>query len=798
MVNPCAQALAVAERLVADGRLWQARRALNGCQAGGSSQQIKLAEIDNALGMHRVVSAPLAAAAITAAVLQIEQAIRGGSCEQALTDATQLYDRASPNPDAALLAGQAASCLGRKPEAKRWYARAMLELDNAQTPASWRTLPVPRELRWLTSRSARLDTWAGHVTLTRDDDKAWIARQDERFALGEPLCHAGEAVVIIKPDSLYVSKLPSYEQLWYLSVADNAHVLQTLGDQLLVVEPTDAGFTIKRVDCATGRVLAKGNAKAQLTLGGRHLVASRYTDWAIVEDERASRTLGYLFIDGKLHARRFEIPFACAPLTTWSSHEYLSGCGDARRLFAVDFTSLEPRPLAALPEGFQLDRASSVVPELASLSGNGLLLLRGNASGAEVKVIAPLTSSSWQADWSPDGQRFGGVASDDNGRALALIWNVKQERVELDWPGYSATTPHHSYGKSPGSAIRVASSSDRRWLALATADEARSFDLSAGTSYAFGLPPDHAAPAILTDPNGFALVADDASVSLWRPGAAPTLAPQVQLSAPGWLSYSGGPWLVGQAPGLRGLVALNPRTGTSIQIQGAVRGFSPDGTHLAYQVDSDTLGLAKLDASTLTVPEVWRRGAGAGQSSVVFSRDSRTLFFSEGALRAPRVWQQLVLSSLEVRPEARDLSQAVDFDATGQRWVTRDGELRVASEAPRQLEGWNGRHLGADPRFMADDRLVAANGLDGAWLWSASDRSLLGELIPLARGGVLFTPQPLPDQEEQGSTELVELIGARASERLTCLIKKRLYPWEICADRFEQPGLLADRLANLR
>ena len=793
VVKPCAQALAVAEGLVADGRLWQARRALSNCQTGGALQA-KLAAIDDTLGGHRLVTAPLDASAVTAAVSQIEQAIQGGSCEQALTEAAQLYDRASPASDAALLAGEAASCLGRKPEARRWYARAMLELDNAQTAASWRTLPVPRELRWLTSRSARLDTWGGHVTLGSDDGKTWIARQDQRIERGEPLCHAGDVVVELNPDSLYARELPSNEQLWYLRVGDNARVLQTLGDQLLVIEPIDAGLVVKRVDCSTGRVLAQANAKAHAV--GRRLVASRYTDWVIVQDERAARALGYLLIDGKLRIRRFETPFACVPLAAWSSHEYLSGCGDARQLFAVDFSSLQARPLAQLPEGFQLDRANSVVPELVSLSGNGLLLLRGATSGAEVKVIAPLTSSSWEAEWSPDGQRLGGVASDENGRALALIWNAKQDRVELDWPGYSAAIPHHSYGPSPGSAIRIASSFDRHWLALATADEARSFDLSAGTTFAFGLPPGHAAPALLAAPDGFAVIADHGSVSLWQPSSAPTLAPHVQLVAPEALTYSGGPWLIGQPLGARGSVALNPRAGTSIPIAGgALMAFAPDGAYLAYQVDGDTLGLARLDAATGTMTEVWRRGAGAGQSHVVFSRDGRTLFFSEGALGAPRVWKQLVLSSLEVRPEARDLSEAVDFDASGRRWVTWNGQLRELGAAPRRLEDVGG-YRAENPRFVADDQLVAAGALDGARLWRASDGSFVGELLPLARGGALFTTRPLPHKEEQGSTELVELMGDRASERLTCILKKRFYPWEVCADRFEQPGLLADRLTR--
>jgi hypothetical protein len=743
----CNRASSQARALLNEGRLWTAGRALAGCEA---QAQPLLTELRESLGESRRAkrsSSPSAAQSLEAA----EQQLASGDCGGALKTAEAHYQSAVPNAEAAVLAGRASACLKRPADASRWYARAHFEAELGGTASAWKLPEIPREVSWRGSSVLALSTKSGPASLSDASGKGqWVWRNLPSAVPAAPWV-SGNVRVSFETDEL-VGKDETGEVLWRRALAPLSDVSPAFAEgQALLLMRAGNSFQIsyEQLELATGKVLRSGKVEG---VEPRAVVSASFASWFSFETpEPQERDIISVVVDGKGRARRQSVDKGCRPLAAWSATEFVSDCGDASALYAVDVETSQRRMLADKPPG-QLGLATTLGAGLVGFTGAaGVFLLRRTEAAASITTAPELAGVNWKSvSWSPDRTHFAALGRLGE-REQLVIYAQAPLLAQARWTGYADHSPPLQVG--------FAVSQDRAKLALGSCPELASFDLRSG---------------------------------------AYTRAPLSECS----------PLL--EAQGQDGFAVVDVAKKTALLGGKLPRAVSADGKYIVHQTREEQNGTVRralvLSLGDSRTPaqlrEIWSTPI-QRDARAFFSRDGRTLYFLIKPLASstPDAWQELDVPSLRVKAAARgaELEGAVELSQDGAT-VLRTGSL-IQAGIKRELaySRWsNVDSARADGlAFALDDRLVVGRRDREAWLWRARDGAFLGKLLTLAGGGALFTVARPKDPENAASeTGLVQLFGAEATTGVACVVGQRLYAWELCADRYGDDTLFARTLSS--
>lgn len=206
--------------------------------------------------------------------------------------------------------------------------------------------------------------------------------------------------------------------------------------------------------------------------------------------------------------------------------------------------------------------------------------------------------------------------------------------------------------------------------------------------------------------------------------------------------------------------------------------FSPDGRRMASSSIDGTARLWAVDGTPLQV----LRGHGAKVGSVAFSPDGRTLA-SAGADKMVRLWDASTGAPLKVLEGHTWVVMRVEYAPDGKTIASgaMDGTVRIwdADGTPRKVLVVDGAFVS----FSRDGRFLAA-GSSSVSLFATASWTKLGTL----RGardldaGYVFDDAAIellgPDAEKLRAFPVCAFGGAQT------------FLFELCAGRFETPGLL--------
>jgi hypothetical protein len=248
----------------------------------------------------------------------------------------------------------------------------------------------------------------------------------------------------------------------------------------------------------------------------------------------------------------------------------------------------------------------------------------------------------------------------------------------------------------------------------------------------------------------------------------------------------------------------------------SVQAISPDGTKVvAVERKGDWPSVVLALGADGTSKVVWRgekpRGRG-NPPDVVFHRDSRFALVQEYGER----WHRVDLTTgMATAILGVDLDKVVQLSSDGRFGLTPHG-LRRLDHLEANTGGSADRNADLAPRelpfspppqtfgklgstwsmgFGAGDRLVITPSDLGALVYRTDDRTLVGQFVTFSPGTWLFTTLATPFSGE--GTASMELFGDLPEHTLWCRSGDRYLPWEVCRDRFVEPGLVVSKVRAL-
>lgn len=798
LANPCVASSARAQTLLDSGRLWSARRLADTCPQDTASLRAK---IDDELGAAR--KADNRRPAPSDHLVSAEQALSTGKCSDALSAAEASYRAFTPNPLAAVVAGQASACLKREAPARTWFARVAYELELDDSHArGWSLLAPMDHVRWLDSNALAVQrSVTGQVLRDSFGTGNWLWTTNKPPESTRSVRVSGRDVDW-DAGALRAREPKTGRVVWTRAMRPDSRWARAFTpDSVLVLnrKPGTLSFVWENVDAQSGRTVRSGT----LAVPAVHdLLSEPFASWFAIETLDTADTSGktvMVVVDG----RGKVVPDAgCRPLAVWSRSEFISDCQDPLALFAVDVESGARRKLGDKPPG-DFTRATTVREGFASLSGrSGVLIVREEAGGPTVKPVRELTGMdcSRGVSWSPDHTRLAAIGAEP-GRSALAIWNSKSGALEGRWLSLRERFRGHGIG--------VALSSDRSQLALGGCPELQSLDLASGTLLVAAA--QSCEPVLAPELGGGFAIATKGATQIWRPPSAPRAGEKLKDGESGSAGPSGSGWLAitDMAESTR---LLHSSSGRSVSLPSSkVLAISANGAYVAYAVRREgrprnphDLVLGALRADPPTVTELWKT-SDPSNLRVLFSRSSSELLFKQPTATGVEAWHQIDVRTLKVvaSPRGSELDGAVELSADA-AMVLRPKNLLVerGKSIPLEHADYDGvldakqNGLG----FAAGDRLLVAGKYAFALLWRTRDGAYLGRVQPLADGGALFTPGAPTPVGKTGvlETALIELLGTTAPSSLRCVVGERLYDWQICGDRYEAEGLVRRALESAR
>jgi WD40 repeat protein len=355
-------------------------------------------------------------------------------------------------------------------------------------------------------------------------------------------------------------------------------------------------------------------------------------------------------------------------------------------------------------------------------------------SGARAFVPLPGTSAAGDVSLSRDGTRMASVSGQNGARVWTLGRSPETREVERCARG-----------------VEVAISPGGETLAATCGGSARLFvapfrDRDAGGP----APPSLECPGALAfSPDGKTLACGSSPISLFdvpTGGLSHKLAAATQSTIQSLAFSPDGALLASSSSGDHAVRLWDVATGAEVRhVEGFRQAFSPDGKTLA----SGGQALALWDVAT-GAPVRTFEGHKNTIGAVAFSPDGRTLA-SGSSDETARLWN--VATGAETHAmKGRGSVRSVAFTQGGRLLVTSDGTIH---------------------------------------LWTAEGEPVL-DLVAFSErdGGYAVAP---------GSDPRVELLGPdldAASGALVCRAGALIFPFELCRERFEAPGLVAAVLAG--
>jgi WD40 repeat protein len=264
---------------------------------------------------------------------------------------------------------------------------------------------------------------------------------------------------------------------------------------------------------------------------------------------------------------------------------------------------------------------------------------------------------------------------------------------------------------------------------------------------------------------------------------------------------AGGDWFAQRGNDNRATTLCNARVSANPALRATTYAISPDGN---YAVTSDEgkngsgdVNVSKLSLSEPRLVPVFSQPAKSLKTMrAIFEKSSKVAF-----VKADGIWLEVAVPSGKSRTVANSawLESALEFSNDGTFVLTPAGVTRGRGAdtkvinfvpSPSDVAG----EFAGDAKLAYHDQLALFPTKEGILIWSTTNGHWLGQLKHVVQG-MVFT-QDKPGEQGRG---LVEVFGDTARESLLCESGVRLYPWEVCADRFESPGLLkAALLASSR
>ncbi len=256
-----------------------------------------------------------------------------------------------------------------------------------------------------------------------------------------------------------------------------------------------------------------------------------------------------------------------------------------------------------------------------------------------------------------------------------------------------------------------------------------------------------------------------------------------------------GDWLVSGAED--GTIRLwDSHTGSLVRsFQGDSRGVlsvavSPDGTILAFGEERGDVQLLKSNTGDLLARLV---GHVRGVRSLAFGPNGK---LASGSLdRSVRLWSVPEGRMLHLLEGHADRVEAVALAPTGRLLASGSMDHTIClwdSETGERLRCLTGHEQGVTAlAFSADSATLASGSEDASTrLWDVASGTEMLALhgIHESDSGYAFTPD--------GYVELLGKEVATARVRLGCRVGPHLFPFELCAERFEVEGLLTKVLAR--
>jgi len=820
-----------AKALFANGRLHSADRLLSQCPHSDQARTLRRA-VQVALGETTAAretpgdgASGAQLAAETATILrrqqlrelvapdslgrtEIDQArseVLSGKCTQALATAHSNYWRFRPNPQAAILAGRAAACLHDVWDTNRWYARATWELER------------DGDLHWSVARLGEGGAWLGpnELEIGSYDVDSQIGRfglvgpvVDWRFgivkkpvsACPEKIVYANERIDTCVSSKQVVTAIDRHKrnQLWRLVAPSNSPgVIETElaldSTTLLQIwnETSPARVRWRRIDAITG-VVSDWRAIGNLESATLKL-ASPWANWFVVYtvDNTESPNAYFVVSDsGKLKKWIAKDWPMGELLGAWSSDELAVSANG--KIEAVNVWTMKRRDIAGMPPELntacslaRTDDGRNYVAVAASNSRctgsdikNFEIECRGGSCSSQLHSVPSLFERLQNARWSQDGKYVIGRLPEMGSHAST--WEVATGSLLFRVPSLVKG--------SDG----VAVSPDGRRIAVAGSREIAEFDLTNG-AIRIGSP-------VNTDDNilwytsmGIGNYFDR---TIWTADG--------KIEPRNWSSntsdvkslISGGDWYALRGHGARASCLLNTQ-GPSF-VRADIYAISSDGRY-AVTRDEKAGNSANIQVSKLSlneprlVPIFAQQVQQPNSVRAIFDRSSTRVF-----LRIDGIWSDVAISGGDATLVSNGgwLDDALEIWGGGAFVLTPKGVFRrhgsksnfIAFDPnPSELA----KRLSGDIKLALDETVALFPTESGVLLWSTSNGKWLGQLKHVVQG-MVFT-QDMPSRQGHG---LVEIFGDAARENLFCDAGERLYPWEVCADRFESEGLLKEALAS--
>ena len=739
-LSDCRAREEAARAFFASGKIGQAQRKLGDC-ADDDARELGV-RIGALLGEARRARLTRRAPPAPSTLAPVEALLDARDCPAALAAAQQRYQDQVPNPQAAVLAGQAAECLGNRVDAGVWYARALFEAELAEISPSWGVARTPVGLGRLPNGDLIVNTRAGAWRLAGSG-----ARETVQVSPEEPELVWQRSGVRVRRSSseLWVEDVARHAQLWKRPLESEATLVVTSAG-LVVLRREDAKFRVQleRIELDNGKSSWKAQARAVQVEG---VVSSPDVGWFSFETpEPNERDTSVVMVSEGGGVRRYSADVAgreCRPLAVWSQHEFLSSCGEVGQLWAVDAATSAKRSLSDLPPG-GFAHAQTLSGGVVSLSGSGgAALVVAAGQKANIERPAAAADMAWPDGllWSSDGQRATGLAKQGS-RELVSSWGRKTKAVDAIWSGYSEAWPGYRTG--------VSLAKDRGALVFGDCPAAHTLDLHR---------------ALVT------------TLPLKACGALPG-------------AVRGG--FSGEDPARATALLGSDKT---------LRAVSDGGTRIAFETREEAN--ARVTRNLVVADIVDARLVVRFQTRihdyvpVLFNRDGSTLLFRiQGS-----PWQQVDAQSGTTKPATlgADLDEAVELSRDGATLLTASGLINGSRRIRLPYASWKKAEdaRGDGLAFADDDRLVVGRSGANVLLWRAADAAYMGRLVALASGDTFFTTAAPSEGSETGHRELVQWWGpSEGASSLRCELGERNYDWQVCADRFSDDGLLGKTLAR--